>query len=428
MVLGGARCPRSASNGAVTSELRPPRDEDEVAAWYRAEALGFSMAPSDEFVAAERTVLPAERTLGVWEDGRPVAVSGWYPFHLTLPGGAAVPVAGVCDVSVLPHARRRGHLSAMLRRLHDEARERGEPAAVLTASAGSIYGRFGYGPATLEARWELDVRTARLAEPPERRLPVEVVAGVDAAERLAALDARRERPAGSLTRSVAWWRLVTGPFEHWKGGGHVLTLFLGDADGDAGAAAGAAVYRLHPSVDHGVQQWRLELLDLVATDPRTEAEVWAALWELDHVTTVAPRIRPLDDPLRWRLEDPRQLRVRSVVDFLWVCPLDPAALLAARSYSAEVSLVLALDDAFDPEVAGTYRVDGGPGGAVCEPAPGAAPDLRLSAATLGMLVLGGHRTSLLADAGRVEECRPGAVAVADAALAGGPAPYCATYF
>ena len=35
-----------------------------------------------------------------------------------------------------------------VRKLHDDARERGEIAAVLTASESMIYGRFGYGPAT----------------------------------------------------------------------------------------------------------------------------------------------------------------------------------------------------------------------------------------------------------------------------------------
>lgn len=408
-------------------DLRPPCDDAEVAAWFRAEALGFGNQPSDEFVAAERTVLPVENMLGVWRGERPVAVSGWYPFELTLPGGVQVPVAGVCDVAVLPDARRQGHLRAMLAELHHQARRRGLAATVLTASAGSIYDRFGYGPATLETRWQVDVRAAR---PPQVDLAFsrEVVAGEEVAETLASLEARLPRRAGALARSVAWWRLVTGPFEHWKGGGRVSTLLL-RPPGQAGAEAvvGAAVYRLHPGVDHGVQEWRLEVLDVLAADPGVEAALWEALWGLDHVRTIAPRIRPVDEPLRWRLDDPRQLKVTSLVDFLWLCPLDPAALLAARRYRGEVAVTLEVVDDFDPQVAGLYRLEAGSEGAICQRVVGQRADLRLSAATLGMLVLGGHGAVVLVDAGRVEALRPGVVEAFDAAITTPRAPFCPTY-
>ena len=64
-----------------------------------------------------------------------------------MPGGALLPAAAVSWVSVLPTHRRRGVLTQMMAAMHDDARERGEPAAILTASESSIYGRFGYGVA-----------------------------------------------------------------------------------------------------------------------------------------------------------------------------------------------------------------------------------------------------------------------------------------
>jgi predicted acetyltransferase len=411
----------------VTTEIRSPAGDDEITSWFTAEGLGFGGPVEPEFVEAERTVLPTERMLAVWDAGRAIATAGWYPFELSLPGGTTVPVPGVCDVAVLPSHRRRGHLTRLMRHLHDEARARGEVAAVLTASAGSIYGRFGYGIATSHLVWELDTAHAAFLDPPAVDLVAETAYGVDAAEPLAELweRTRRERP-GTLSRSVEWWRLVVGPYEHWKGGGKVFTLLLRDHDG---GLRGAAPYRLAGAVDRGVQRWTVEPLDVIAYAPEVEAQLWIELTRLDHVSRVAPRLRPTDDPVRWRLVDPRQMRVTAVVDLLWLRPLDVAGLLSRRTYGTETSLTIAVEDGGDPEVDGTYRLDTGAEGASCVRVEGAVdPDLRLSSSALGSVVLGGTSPSALAQAGRVAELRAGALAAADTAFATSLAPFNSTFF
>src|SRR5205823_1682472 len=80
--------------------------------------------------------------------------SGSFPFDLTVPGGQ-VKAAGVTVVGVLPTHRRRGYLNAMMRSLFDAARARGEPVAVLWATEDTIYGRFGYGMASMAAEIDL---------------------------------------------------------------------------------------------------------------------------------------------------------------------------------------------------------------------------------------------------------------------------------
>src|SRR5260370_29630576 len=65
--------------------------------------------------------------------------------------GGALPCGGVISVSGLTTHRRRGLLTAMMRRQLDDMRERGEPLAALYASEAPIYGRFGYGLATYQA-------------------------------------------------------------------------------------------------------------------------------------------------------------------------------------------------------------------------------------------------------------------------------------
>ena len=84
-----------------------------------------------------------ERSLAGLDDGQIVATAGIYTRDMTVPGGPQ-PVAGVTVVSVQPTHRRRGLLTAMMRRqfagMHEEQRE---PVAALWASEGGIYGRFG---------------------------------------------------------------------------------------------------------------------------------------------------------------------------------------------------------------------------------------------------------------------------------------------
>ena len=92
--------------------------------------------------------MPAERLVAAWEDGRTVGGSGAFPFGLSVPGGE-LPCAGITVVGVTPTHRRRGILRRMMRMHLDLAHERGEPIAALWASEGAIYGRFGFGVASL---------------------------------------------------------------------------------------------------------------------------------------------------------------------------------------------------------------------------------------------------------------------------------------
>src|SRR5437867_11059879 len=64
-------------------------------------------------------------------------------FTMTVPGGW-VRAAGVTGVAVKPTHRRQGNNSALMRRQLDDVRANGEPLAILYASDGGIYGRFGY--------------------------------------------------------------------------------------------------------------------------------------------------------------------------------------------------------------------------------------------------------------------------------------------
>ena len=129
-----------------------------------------------------------------------VGVSRTYSFELTMPGGAMLPAAAVSWVSVLPTHRRRGVLTQMMAAMHDDARERDEPAAILTASESSIYGRFGYGVAA----WRLgdhapSARASRSPRPDDDAGSMRLVAR-DEAERVLPADLRPRAPR----RARAW--------------------------------------------------------------------------------------------------------------------------------------------------------------------------------------------------------------------------------
>ena len=87
---------------------------------------------------------------------------------MTIPGGT-VPCGGTTIVSVAPTHRRQGLLRAMMRRHLDDVREHEEPIAALWASDSAIYGRFGYGMATVG----YDMQSSRPCEftdsPPRHR-------------------------------------------------------------------------------------------------------------------------------------------------------------------------------------------------------------------------------------------------------------------
>jgi predicted acetyltransferase len=166
---------------------------------------------------------------------------------------------------------------------------------------------------------------------------------------------------------------------------------------------------------------------LVGLTPQADAALWRYILSLDLAGTIQLHARPVDDPGRWRLADPRRLRTTHVGDHLWVRLLDLPASLAARRYATDGRLVLEVTDALRPRNQGRFLLEGGPDGASCEPT-GADADLALDVADLGAAYVGGVRPTVLARAGRVVELRPGALRRADAMLASDPAPLCTTHF
>ena len=124
----------------------------------------------DETLDLRRLVYEPERT-HVATDGQIVGTGGVLTRDLTVPG-AVVPAAHVTAVAVAATHRRRGLLTRIMTTQLEAVRKRGdEPIAVLWASEGAIYGRFGYGLACWQVEYEIPIReTMPPVKPPTGRL------------------------------------------------------------------------------------------------------------------------------------------------------------------------------------------------------------------------------------------------------------------
>ncbi|MFI9149664.1 GNAT family N-acetyltransferase [Streptomyces sp. NPDC053367] len=406
-----------AGAGPVMRELRP----DDWGPWYDnlIRAFGAVPEPAEERELWDALTEPA-RSLGFWDGGECVGSAGAFSFRLTVPGGASVPAAGITMVSVAATHRRRGLLTAMMRRQLDDIRSCGEPLAVLTASEPDIYGRFGYAAGTFAVSAEIDTGRVRLSVPPgtdDVRLryaaPAEVL---DACE---AVYARLVpgRP-GMLARRPGWERLGVLDPEESRDGGSPLQCVVAERDGEI---TGYARFRTQPGWGVSGHDGTVTLVHLDALDPATEAALWRFLFGIDLMTRLVVRGRPVDEAWQFQVSDVRRCRLR-VRDALYVRLVDVGAALRARTYQAPVDVVFEVEDAFCPWNTGRWRLSGDAKGAVCERTTDAA-DLALTVRELGAAYLGGVSLTALGAAGRVRELREGALAEAAVGFGSPVAPW-----
>lgn len=397
----------------MTTDMRvlEPEQWDE---FYGRLERGFG-GPGDPAVerALWRELTECDRSLAVWDEGEIVGTAGAFSFRMTLPGGAPYPMPGVTMVSVQPTHRRRGVLTAMMRRQLDDFHAAGEPVAVLTASEPAIYGRFGYGIGSRQLYGTIDTTRVRIAAPAGADgVRLRLVAPEAARERCEAVYARRvpERP-GMLARQPHWDRLpLLDPPENREGAGPQLCV-LAEVDGEV---RGYARYAVKPSWSFAGADSVVKLRDLEALDSVVHAALWRYLAAIDLTSKVSFHNRPVDDPLLHLVSDVRRCEL-GVRDSLHVRVVDVGPALEARAYAAPVDVVFEVEDAFCPRNAGRWRLSADTKGATCERTADPA-DLALSVRELGAVYLGGHSLRPLAEAGLVRELRPGALAEATTAF------------
>jgi predicted acetyltransferase len=376
----------------------------------------FGGRPEAEDVEKLARILPPERVLAAVEGDEIVGGAGAYLFDSTVPGGAQVPTAGVMAVGVLPTHRRRGALTALMRKQLADAHERGEPIATLFAAEGGIYTRFGYGLAALAGDIELSkeharpwehepLGAARLLETDDELL--EVVPGI--------YDRVQAETVGMFTRSRDWWdvrRLSQRP-----GKGTRMNVVI-ELDGVPEAYA---LYRIDFGMSHMVTESVVEVAEAIGTSPRALSAIWRYLLAIDWVARINAYWLPLDHPLFHWIREPRRMGF-TVLEGLWVRLVDVGAALSARRLR-EGDVVLDVRDELCPWNQARWRVANGSAERTTAPA-----DLELDVSALGSVYLGGFTFEQLRWSERLRELKPSAVARADELFRAERQPWCPELF
>ncbi|MGC4766056.1 GNAT family N-acetyltransferase [Micromonospora sp. DT46] len=380
---------------------RPPATREQLESW------------ADELMKDE-TFRPQAAIV----NGKVVGATAMLSLQVTAPGLRVVPMGGVTGTGVIATHRRQGLLRGMMQAMFTDALERGEAIAELSASEGNIYGRFGFSPATLRTRWEMERSAARLVDADPDLGSLELVDAATAREVWPGIfDRVRRARVGEIAAPKGRW---AGLSDEANGtDGPLRFLIHRDA---AGQVDGIANYRLPWSTNpDGVGVLVVEALEAL-TDEAYRA-MWSLLLDFDLTRKVVAPARPADEPLRWMLRNPRAMRVTRQSDNLWVRVLDLPKALTSRGYDTDGYLRITVEkDPECPHNIGTWELEISKGEAECRRVDGAT-DLTLDIQALGSLYLGGMSAAALARAGKIRPQEADALATLSRLFRTDPEPF-----
>lgn len=334
----------------MSIEIRSCRDAEEMQR-YR-EIISYVFASTEGVEDEVANTLPEWTTCG-WVDGTMAATLGAFPFTMRL-NGSPVPVGGVTAVGTLPGHRRQGLLRSIMAQALATMREREQPLAVLWASMGAIYQRFGYGLASTQVQYSFDPRFAAFRDDAPTPGRVELLAGVeDALPILKQVYVQWATPRNlCLHRSTALWR--AGTLRPRKKDAPVYCAVYRDA---AGEPRGHVVYTTEekPGTEPGPDQV-LTVQDFIALDPEAYRGLWDYLRRHDLVRRVEMPGSE-DDPAPSLLLEPRMLNTR-VSDAIWMRVVDVERALPRRPYGTRGELTISVEgDGMCPWNNGTYLLE-----------------------------------------------------------------------
>lgn len=364
-------------------------------------------------------VLEPDRAHAVFDGDEMIGTAGILSRQITVPGDRQVPVGGVTVVSVRPGHRRRGVASLLMKTQLHGMHENGEALAMLWASEGSIYRRYGYG--------EYATSLAMLTMP--TRMPFHSNVRVSDARirqmtREEALPVMREihervwrKRVGWLSRIEQTWDVQLADREVDRDG---LTSYR-----YALHPEGYVVFRVKYAGDSGGPASELHVRELVCETDQAHADLYRFLLDMDLAGSIS-FYTAWDDPILHMVDNPRKVR-REATDALWIRIVDVDRALPLRAYSSDVDSVLEVEDSFCPWNSGRWRFTVKNGEAAVTRTEDPA-DVSLDIAALGSVFLGGPRLSVLKHAHRVVEHTPGHVDALTLAFLGTREPHCPEVF
>ena len=391
------------------------------------------VAPADDparFLATDQTVWfsevaaapPEEQLLGLPVDQRFAAhlddagpatyagVYGVYPMTLAVPGHRDLPCAGLTWVGVHPDHRRQGVLTAMMRHHLEQVHATGGAwVSALHASEPAIYGRYGYGLASLEHEVVLGRGTTFTAPHLEdaagsTTIRMGSVSDPGVPGRMRDCHQAHAEP-GSVVGALGYYERVCQQLPEQLRGKEPFRVLFATRDGED---VGFAMFRRSDKWENARPAGELSVWALVG-DPAARLALLRRLVDFDLMGSVKIRAVGLEDPMLPWAGGPRSVSGVETYDSLWIRLVDVPEALSARSWSASCDVVLGVADATAPWNDGTWRVHVDGGDRATVERSDERPDVRLPVASLGAAYLGGGNLVALHRAGLVAEDRPGAV-------------------
>jgi GNAT superfamily N-acetyltransferase len=400
----------------MTTQIRVDRARDPERYVATDHTVWFSEVPAAP--AEEQLVgIPVDQRFAADMDGCDAAtypgVYGVYPLTLFVPGGASarpVPCAGLTWVGVHPDHRRKGVLTAMLRHHFEQVRQQdGTAVSALHASEPAIYGRYGYGLASLEMEVSLGRGTTLHApglEDAARAVTTQLTTVSDSAMPKRLRECHLGSAAmGSVVGEGPYARICYPLPEHMRGKEPWRVLFARRGGMDVGFAIfhrSAKWERARPASELSV--WAL------VGDPAARLVLLRRLVDFDLIATVKVATVGPDDPLLPWVGGPRAASDVATYDNLWVRLVDLPEALQARTWSAPCDVVVEVADPTARWNEGRWRIRTNEAGEARVQRTTAESDLSMEVAALGGAYLGGGNLVALHRAGQVAERREGAVA------------------
>jgi predicted acetyltransferase len=380
----------------------------------RVDGRTFGSGYTPEQIEQARPIHDVSRFELAFDGKEIVGIVGAYSLRVTLPGGGQLPMGALTWVSTAATHRRQGVLSRLMTRSMADIDRRGEPVAMLAASEGGIYERYGFGVATQVRVTTIDRRLVQLRpEFQPRRGSVRFVDGDAALQHMIDVWSRFHRlRAGEVDRSETWHRYLM-EMRSTEQGALSPAFYLAHRDGYAS-------YRIEQHWNDGQPAHVMRMIELVATTDDAHAALWHTLLGVDLVGEITSRQVPIDDPLPFLLTDPRALRTTALNDGVWVNIRNVATCMSTRRYGIVDRLIIEVDGQ-------RWAIDGGPVGAACTRVR-TRPDLVMDQASLGAMLLGGVRPSALAAGRRLDARNNDVLRRGDAFFVTSPAPHCQTFY